>query len=522
MPASSELKSTAQILGFVQEIRSRGVKLWPDAGQLKCEVPRGALSALELDSLKTLKGEIVAMLERTPDSESVPQVPVPRQPTTRLPLTLSQLLHWHHIKSGGRLAQRTTAIAVRWRGDLNVAFLKESVIHVVLRHEALRTNITLANGIPGQTITPGAHHGLQVTDLTAAADSELEEAVSRCITDALIRPINLASDPLFEPRLLNLRPNHHVLILATEHMISDAWSLNLILRDIITTYLQRLDGRDYELPKVQIQFPDYAVWQAKAHKQWLRRHGLTWNARMKGCGVTKFPSPVDPEGHSGHGWSSVQVEIDKGLKAALLEWCRERRTTLPLCAFAVYAALVLRWCNCAEAVIQYQAAGRMNPKLENTVGFFASVLYLRMSLSESHTFLDLLTQVVQEYCRANLPADFCHMGTQVPRPELARNTIFNWIPQAQSLDVLSPSQGKAPPMTLSPVPFVNPVLESLELDTEPWIAFVDSAAGVVGTLHFQRHRFPTSDMERFSRHYRKLLLTLLEEPERRLGEIDLS
>jgi len=522
MPASSEPGSTAEIMRFVQEIRSRGVKLWPDAGQLKCEAPRGVLSAVELDSIRTRKGEIVAMLERVPDSEAVPQAPVPRQPTARVPLTLSQLLHWHHIKSGGRLAQRTTAIAVRWRGELNLQLLKESVTHVILRHEALRTNITVSNGIPSQTVTRVANQGLQVTDSTASADSDLEHEVSGCICDALIRPINLASDPLFEPRLLSLRANHHVLILATEHMISDAWSLNLILRDIITTYLQRVDGRTLELPKVQIQFPDYAVWQAKAHKQWQQRHGRAWNTRMKGCGVTKFPSPVNREEISGHRWSSVRVEIDKTLKNALLEWCREHRTTLPLCAFAIYAALVLRWCNCTEAVIQYQAAGRMSSKLENTVGFFASVLYLRINLRESHTFLDLLAHVMQEFCDANLPTDFCHMGTQIPRPELSRNTVFNWIPQAQNLDVVSAAQGKTPPMTLSPVSFVNPVLESLELDTEPWIAFVDSVESVVGTLHFQQHRFAKADMERFCHNYRKRLLILLAEPERRLSEIDLS
>jgi len=361
-----------------------------------------------------------------------------------------------------------------------------------------------------------------VTDLTALPQDDLEGSVSRCICDTLIKPIDLATDPLFETQILRLRQDHHVLILATEHMISDAWSLNLILRDLVTTYLQALNGRAYALPEVQIQFPDYAVWQAKAHKQWLRQHSAAWNARMKGCGVLRFPSAETPERNHRHGWSSVRVEIDKWLKASLLNRCRARRTTLPLYAFAVYAALVLRWCNSSEAVVQYQTAGRMSPKLENTVGFFASVLYLRIDLRASDTFTDLLARVVQEYCRANLPADFCHMGTQVPRPELARNTIFNWIPQAQNLDIASLSQDKAPPMTLSPVPFVNPVLENLELDTEPWVAFADSSEGVVGHVHFQQHRFPRSVMERFGRNYELLLRTLLEEPERRVSEINVS
>ena len=112
------------------------------------------------------------------------------------------------------------------------------------------------------------------------------------------------------------------------------------------------------------------------------------------------------------------------------------------------------------------------------------------------------------------------MGTQVPRPELARNTIFNWIPQAQSLDIASFSQGKAPPITLSPVPFVNPVLQNLELDTEPWVAFVDSPDSVVGHIHFQQHRFPPGVMERFGRNYELLLHALLQDPQRRVNEIE--
>jgi len=93
-------------------------------------------------------------MSASPNMEPVAQAPVPRQPNARVPLTLSQLLHWHHIKSGGRLAQRTTALVMRWQGDLNLALLTESLTHVVLRHEALRTNITLVNGAPSQTITP--------------------------------------------------------------------------------------------------------------------------------------------------------------------------------------------------------------------------------------------------------------------------------------------------------------------------------------------------------------------------------
>jgi non-ribosomal peptide synthetase component F len=189
--------------------------------------------------------------------------------------------------------------------------------------------------------------------------------------------------------------------------------------------------------------------------------------------------------------------------------------------FTAYVGLVLRWCNASEGVIQYVTDGRVSPKIENTIGFFASVLYLRIELLEDASFVNLMNLVTDEYCKAYEHADFSYMEAQVPPPEFARNSCFNWVPQGAKIE-LSDSGGSEGAITCSPLTFAHPMLKNLERDNEPVILLFDTDDEIVGDVCFPLNRFSIDTMERFGRNLLVFIRALLRQPDDRVKDILLS
>lgn len=506
----------ADILGSV---RKKGVRLWSENGQLHYRAPKGAFTQEEIECLRASRGQIVALLERAKCAETVEPRLEPRPRLDRAPLAFSQLARWNLYQLHERRSTRRVASAMRLHGRLSIDALRQSVAEVVRRHDALRTRIVLCDGIPTQETAESGDCELEVDDLTALSESFREVEVNRLIEQFILEPIDVAVGPLFGVRLLKLRDEEHVLIVAMEHMISDGFSLDILARDLFAAYMQALRGRAFSLPAIPIQFPEYAVWQRNAQKSWIEKHGAYWHERLAGWQRLRFPEDRSSPTETNLGWGMVPLRIGRDLKAELREWCRLRRTTVVMSVFAAYVGLVLRWCNVPEAVFQYQSDGRFSSKIENTIGYFAAVLYLRMQLLEDDSFVDLVNRATDEYCKAYEHADFSYMAAQVPRPEFTRNTGFNWRPQGLFKIDLSDLDASEDAMTCSPVRFASPSIRNLEADSEPSIVLSDADDEIVGDVYFPLNRFSVETMERFGRNFLMFIRALLRQPEERVKGI---
>ena len=443
-----------------------------------------------------------------------------RHRLTQAPLAFSQLAHWQIHQLGKRRASRGVASATRLLGRLDVEAIKTSIAEVVRRHDALRAHIVLNDGVPIQKIDSRIDCDLRVDDLTALSASHRQSEIVSRIESLILEPIDVSTGPLFGVRILKLTDTEWVLILALEHIISDAVTLNILLREILTAHAQAAQGHAISLPTVPFQFSDYASRQRNAQRSWIEKHGHYWDEHLRGCGRVIFPDGA-ARPTAGVGWSSTPLRIRADLRAQLGEWCRTRRASLPLAVFTAYAALVLRWCGVASAVVRYQSDGRAEPGLHDTLGFFASRLYMRVDLRENDNFLNLLEQVTGEYCNAVEHDDFTYLETQVPPPESSRNTFFNWISQGQSTGIFgSPESGDV--IETQPVPFVSPWFRNLEWDNEPMILLYDADGEVTGDVYFSLQRLSASTMERFGQNLLIFIERLLRAPSARVSDIPLQ
>ena len=435
------------------------------------------------------------------------------------PLAFSQLAHWQIHQLGERDASRNVACATRLLGRLNIEAVKKATAEVVRRHDALRTRIVIEEGVPLQKIDPGVDCDLRIDDLTALPENDRQGEVIRQIESFILEPIDVSTGPLFGVRILKLTDIEWVLILALEHIISDAVTLDILLREILTAHAQAAAGHTFSLPPVPFQFSEYASWQRNAQKSWIERHGQYWNEHFRGCERVRFPDG-NAQSSAAVGWSSIPLRIRTGLRAELGEWCRTQRASLPMAVFTAYAALVLRWCGVPGAVIRFQSDGRAGPGLHNTLGFFASRLYLRVDLRKNDSFLHLLERVTEEYCSAVEHDDFTYMETQVPPPGSSRNTFFNWIPQGSGGGIFgSPESDHV--IEARRVPFVNPWFRNLEWDNEPMTLLYDADGEITGRVFFSLQRLSVTTMERFGRGFVVFIERLLRTPGNPVGDIPL-
>lgn len=343
--------------------------------------------------------------------------------------------------------------------------------------------------------------------------------MSSRIDQHILEPIDVGRRPLFGLRLLQLKDDEHVLIVAMEHMISDAVSLDIFLRELFTAYTQAAQGRPFHLPAIPIQFADYAVWQRHVHQWWIERHAGYWKQHLANCQRLKFPRE-EHHVHSGEGgWALAPLQIGTDLKMRLSDWCRQRRTTVVLSVLSAYVLAVLRWCDVSDAVIQYQSDGRVTSELEGTIGYLASVLYLRVRLGADDRLSDLLNQVTEEYCAAYEHADSSYLASQYPKPEYTHNTTFNWVSRGDR-ERLPVDQETS--LACAPVPFAHPMLKSLDVDHEPSILLYETADGIVGGVNYPLNCFAPATMERFARTFLTCLQLLLANPDERVANIRLE
>jgi Condensation domain/TubC N-terminal docking domain len=516
MFSAGRQESRKDIPGIVAALYAKGVKLWSENGKLRYKARKGALTDDELAYLRAEREQIVGFLERVGRGTS--EFKLQRRESGHLaPLTYAQMAYWDSGRRTRRAPIRQIASATRLRGRLRTSLLCESFAEILRRHEALRTRIVLIDGVPMQDIAQTLPCDLRVVDLTAELPTVREQEVGRLLRALILEPFRLDTGPLFAVQLARLRDDEHVLMLALEHMISDAYSLNLLLRDLLAIYAQALSRTAPALRPVCVQLADYAVWQSNVEESWSKDHADYWRQLLE-APAFRLQAPRDAAISGGAGWGVVSSRITRELKLELRNWCRVRATTFAMGLLTAYAALVLRSCGACGGVFRCVTDGRTQPEIQDTIGCFAAPMYLRLRLDEHESFLDLLSHLTEEYCEAYRHADFHYLQVRASRCEPMRTTIFNWIPREPKFDT-SVLEGTPDALVCSDVRFFNPLYDGFTMDADPIVLLHDTDDEIQIELLFPRDQFTASVMQTFIDDFLAVIEALLNRPEQKIGDI---
>jgi hypothetical protein len=368
-----------------------------------------------------------------------------------------------------------------------------------------------------QEVISSSECRLEVVQLAPGPEPTPDGGLRNLVEHFIPEQIDVCTDALFATKLLRITANEHVLVIAAEHMIWDAVSLNILMRDLWFAYGRIVNGRPVAWAGEAGSFADHATSQRSTLPSRLHKHH-DWIADLASHERLRFPASREPPDPADSSWTYTTIRIRSELKAALQSWCRLHQTTPVMCVFTAYAASVLRWCGATKGIIQYRWDGRLSPRDDNVIGYFASMLYLLVELEDDTRILDLLHHAVQRYCDAFERADFSYVEAQLPRLELCCNPTFNWIPRGPetALPVAESPEGT---LTRRPMEFQTLMGGYFECDNEPMTVVHEMSEEILLYVYFPRNRFSLEAMRRFGALLLTFVTTLLERPQTRVNDI---
>ncbi|MHC5747805.1 MAG: amino acid adenylation domain-containing protein, partial [Nostoc sp.] len=505
---------------FLSDISNLDIKLKSDGDRLYCSAPQGLLTPELSVQLQERKTEILEFLHNhtnfVSSSAYDPIVSVPRD--TNLPLSFAQQRLWFLNQLEPNSTAYNCPLAVRLTGMLHVPALEQSLNEIVQRHEALRTTFTSINGQAIQVITPTLTLKLSVVDLQEYPIIKQEAEVSRLADQETQLLFNLAQGPLLRTTLLHLSEQQYVLLFTMHHIISDGWSIGLLIKEVTALYEAFSKGKPSPLAELPIQYADFAVWQ----HQWLQGKVLQsqisyWRKQLEDAPrVLDLPTDHPRAAIRIFRGATYSFELSQELSVAINTLSQQQKSTLFMTLLAAFQTLLCRYTGSEDIVVGSPTANRNRDEIKELIGFFVNTLVLRTNLAGNPTFEELLNRVREmtlgAYAHEDLPFELLVDELQ-PQRNLSHTPLFQVAFVLQNVPI---SAFELPGLTLSSltVPSVNADFD-LNLDIS------ETAEKIFCKLHYNTNLFESSTIKRMAGHFQALLQEITASPKLRLSELSL-
>jgi len=344
------------------------------------------------------------------ESEMVPAI-TPVRRDGPLPLSYAQQRLWILDQMEPNNYMYNIPRSMRMRGPLDVAALTRGLNEIVRRHEPLRTWFGTEAGQPVQHIEPALELRVHEIDLTLLSADEREAEAQAIVAKEAKTPFDLSIAPLVRAVLLKLAAEDHVLMLTMHHIVSDAWSATVFMRELTALYESYAKGVKPELPELMLQYADFASWQ----RGWLQGDTLNkqlgfWRSQLAAA-PPLLTLPTDrprPEKQTFAG-GLVRFNLAADVAEPLRALCKKEGVTLFMAMLAGYQVLLSRLSGQEQVVVGTDSANRFTVETERMIGFFINLLPLKADFAGDPTFRDVLAQVRETtlacYARQEMPFD---------------------------------------------------------------------------------------------------------------------
>ena len=295
--------------------------------------------------------------------------------------------------------------AVRFRRAIDRHILQRSIDALVDRHESLRTTFGERDGEPVQASADTLPIAVDLHDLSTFGTRALARAVE--IAEAQARaPFDLAAGPLVRVALLRLEPSDAVVLVTTHHIVSDAWSMDVFFRELGILYDAFSSGTTSPLLPLPIQYADYAVWQQEQMNGGVAdRHVEYWRRRLADAPLLALPADFQRPRVPTYRGSRTLARFCPALTEAIDACARDHGATAFMLALTAFAVVLGRYARQDDVLIGTLTSGRPRTELEGIIGFFVNTLPLRIDLSGSPTFRDVLRRATDTVLDAHAHAD---------------------------------------------------------------------------------------------------------------------
>ncbi len=476
------------------------------------ELPLRAL--FEAGTVAQFAERVEAARQTAACAAAVPIQPAPRD--SELPLSFAQQRLWFldQLEPGNLFYN--IPMAVRLTGTLDANALERALNEIVRRHESLRTTFAAHSGKPAQVIAPQLTIKTPIVDLRRLPASEREAEAMRLASEDARKPFDLNNGPLLRAQLLRLDEQDHIALLTLHHIVSDGWSMGVLVRELAALYDAFAANKPSPLPDLPIQYADFANWQ----REWLQGDALAaqmeyWKQQLR-TSPPMLELPTDRPRPAMQTFNGAQYSFafPKTLADAVNAFSRRENVTLFMTLLAAFQTLLHRYTGQEDIGVGTPIANRTRAEIENLIGFFVNTLVLRGDLAGAPSFRELVKRARETamgaYAHQDLPFEMLVEALQ-PQRDLSHTPLF------QIMFVLdnAPRQSIVlPGLTIAPLP-VNSGKATFDLT----LALAESPQGLTGYVEYNTDLFDAETIERMVGHFQTLLESVVANPDQSIAKL---
>jgi amino acid adenylation domain-containing protein/non-ribosomal peptide synthase protein (TIGR01720 family) len=470
----------------------------------------------EAPTLAAFAREIELAISTTHQSDVSAIAQVSR--SANLPLSFAQQRLWFLHQLDPNDTSYTIPAAVRIQGVLNTTALEQSLNEIVQRHEILRTQFVAIAGHPTQVIIPTVTIPLIQVNLQALSPSQQDAEVQKLALQETQHSFDLSQAPLLRSTLLQLADNDFVLLLTMHHIISDGWSIGILIQEIVQLYTAFTQGQCSPLATLPIQYGDFAAWQ----RQWLQGEVLEsqlayWKQQLTGeLPTLELPSDRPrPAVQSFQGATrSLQLPLD--LSTALKTFSQEQGTTLFITLLTAFKTLLHRYTQQEDILVGSPISNRNRAELEGLIGCFVNTLVFRTNLSGNSSFQTVLKRVREvalcAYAHQDVPFEKLVDELQ-PERDLSHNPLF------QVMFVLQ--NAPMPDLELPDLTVSTLDIDSKTSTFDLTLTVIETPIGLSCSCEYNTDLFETATINRMLRQFQTLLESIIINPKQSISDLPL-
>lgn len=391
----------------------------------KIELPLRAI--FEAPALVALADRVESLLKE----EGVALAPPiqPREAGEKPVISFAQERMWFLQEIAPESGAYNIPVAARMHGLLDIDAFVAALNFVVERHEILRAQFRAEDGSPVVDILPQVTIRPHLVDLRDLPQAEREDRAAQLAIEEAGRPFNLASDPMLRIAIFILGDEDHVVVATAHHIVSDQWSIGLLVNEWTDAYTSMVAGAEPQMAPLAVQYSDYAKWQ----RNWLRGEVLDsqlayWKQKLGGeLPVIDLPSDRPRPAVQTYRGAKVFKPLTPELSTAIRTLSHSHGSSIFMTMLAAFKAQLSRLMGLQDIIVGTPIAGRTQQEIESLIGFFINTLVLRTDLSGNPTFKDVLGRVRETalgaYAHQDMP--FAKIVAELhPDRDLSRTPLF--------------------------------------------------------------------------------------------------
>ncbi|HET9117949.1 MAG TPA: amino acid adenylation domain-containing protein, partial [Pseudonocardiaceae bacterium] len=406
-------------------------------------------------------------------------------------------------------------LGLRLRGELDIDALRAAFTGLVARHESLRTTFEQADGRGVQVVHPPHEVPVPVLDLSDLAEPERSAELDRMLAAESDQPFDLSHGPLMRVRLVRLAARDHALVLVVHHIITDGWSMGVLIDELGVFYQAAVRHEVADLAPLPVHYADFAAWQRAALPgPALEKDLAYWRRKLDASAPLELPTDRPRPAMRTSAGAVHEFVVPAQLTARLKELGQRLDGTLFMTLVGACQVLFARYSGQDDIAVGTVVSGRDRAELEGLIGFFINTVVLRSRVPHEHTFRQFLTEVRETVLDA-----FVHQQVPFERlvDELAPVRDTSRSPLFQAMVILQNAPGQTPELTGLDVSGVELPVTSAQFDLT--VQFHETGDALAGAFIYSTDLFDAATIERMIAHLLVLLGGIAADPDQPLGEL---